>query len=139
MWQKILWWYSTFWWLWDDITSQAVMLFWFLICDDIPSYVKFCDDNLCDDIVITLWWYCGDVVIQPHNAYVQCWWNWHLSFTHKFYPIILNTYFFHPILSLNVWCLTYTTVSEEDGKYCSIKNQECKHRFWICNLVFSNF
>ncbi len=41
------------------------MLFWFLFCDDIPSYVKFCDDSLCDDILIMLWWYCGDVVIQP--------------------------------------------------------------------------
>ncbi len=41
------------------------MLFWFLFCNDIPSYVKFCDDNLCDDILIMLWWYCGDVVIQP--------------------------------------------------------------------------
>ena len=44
------------------------MLFWFLFCDDIPGYVKFCDDNLCDDILISLWWYCGDVVIQPQKA-----------------------------------------------------------------------
>jgi hypothetical protein len=43
------------------------MLFWFLFCDDIPSYVKFCDDSLCDDILNMLWWYCGDVVIQPHQ------------------------------------------------------------------------
>jgi hypothetical protein len=26
------------------------MLFRFLFCDDIPSFVKFCDDNLCDII-----------------------------------------------------------------------------------------
>ena len=31
----------------DVITSQLMMLFWFLFCDDIPGYVKFCDDNLC--------------------------------------------------------------------------------------------
>ena len=41
------------------------MLFWFQFCDAIPSDVKFCDDNLCDDILISLWWYCGDDVIQP--------------------------------------------------------------------------
>ncbi len=46
------------------------MLFWFLFCDDIPIYVKFCDDNLCDDILNMLWWYCGDVVIQPRR-----WWE----------------------------------------------------------------
>ncbi len=43
------------------------MLFWFLFCDDMPSYVNFCDDNLCDDILNMLWWYCGDVVIQPQD------------------------------------------------------------------------
>ena len=47
------------------------MLFWFLFCDDIPGYVKFCDDNLCDDILISLWWYCGDVVIQPHKYILE--------------------------------------------------------------------
>ncbi len=41
------------------------MLFLFLFCDDIPSYFKFCDNNLCDDILNRLWWYCGDVVIHP--------------------------------------------------------------------------
>ena len=49
------------------------MLFWFSFCGDIPGYVKFCDNNLCDDILISLWWYCGDAVIQPQREYWRDW------------------------------------------------------------------
>ena len=55
----------------NPASTCSVMLFWFSFCGDIPGYVKFCDDNLCDDIQISLWWYCGDVVIQPPFLYLQ--------------------------------------------------------------------
>ena len=104
------------------------MLFWFLFCDDIPGYVKFCDDNLCDDILISLWWYCGDVVIQPpepqNNGYSYFERMYHLQISHE--PTVVHVPQIENLCTELLSYLGYTVYKTEGlGYIWSHTSQAC--------------